>query len=75
MGTSFRSQKNTGPARRSLGKGAKDEIFRRIGVLGVIPILTLKRAQDAEWVVVTLLDAELPCAEVTLCGARSTGRQ
>jgi 2-dehydro-3-deoxyphosphogluconate aldolase/(4S)-4-hydroxy-2-oxoglutarate aldolase len=42
-----------------------DEILERLGELGVIPVVSIPRAEDADALGRALLDGGLPCAEIT----------
>lgn len=42
-----------------------DEVLRKIGEVGIIPVVVLNDARDAEPLAKALIDGGLPCAEVT----------
>ena len=42
-----------------------DEVLRKIGEVGIVPVVVLNDAQDAEPLAKALIDGGLPCAEVT----------
>ena len=42
-----------------------NEVMREIGRIGIVPVVTIENAADAVPLGQALLDAELPCAEIT----------
>lgn len=42
-----------------------DDVSEQLGSIGIIPIVVLERAEDAEPLARALLDGGLPCAEIT----------
>ena len=42
-----------------------NDIIKQIGLIGIVPVIALERAQDAEPLAKALIDGGLPCAEVT----------
>lgn len=42
-----------------------DKIFEQIGLIGIVPVITIERADDAVPLAKALIDGGIPCAEVT----------
>ena len=42
-----------------------DEVLKKIGEVGIVPVVVLNDPQDAEPLAKALIDGGLPCAEVT----------